>query len=123
MVVSVSVQTAPASRAPTPLENVNNAFFKGLTYGFAGLVVLLVFYIFWEIFRLGMPAMSERGLAFITGTTWNPNTNEYGILPEIWGTLYSSLLGILIGSVFGIAVAIFLCEGFVASAVFKVLSV
>src|SRR5262245_32839946 len=95
-VVSATLQTAPSARPPTSPENFNNVLFKGLTYGFGGLVVLLVVYIFWEIFRLGLPAMSERGLSFVTGTTWNPNTNEFGILPEIWGTLYSSLLGILI---------------------------
>lgn len=104
------------------MENFGNTFFKSLTYGFGGLVILLVVYIFFEIFRLGAPAMGERGLDFITSSTWNPNTNEFGILPEIWGTIYSSLLGILIGSIFGVAVAIFLSEGFVASTMFQLLS-
>src|SRR5262249_45286150 len=64
----------------------------------------------------------ERGLSFITGTVWDPNRNEFGIRAEIWGTLYTSVIGILLGSVLGIAVAIFLAEGFVADGVFWLLS-
>ena len=36
----------------------------------------------------------------------------FGILPEIWGTLYSSLLALLIGGFFGVTVAIFLTQDF-----------
>ncbi len=38
--------------------------------------------------------------------------NVYGILPEIWGTLYSSLLALVIGGFFGVTVAIFLTQDF-----------
>lgn len=37
---------------------------------------------------------------------------DNGILPEIWGTLYTSLLALLFASVLGLFVAIFLTEGF-----------
>ena len=37
---------------------------------------------------------------------------KFGILPEIWGTLYSSLLALLIGGFFGLGVAIFLTQDF-----------
>jgi phosphate transport system permease protein len=44
------------------------------------------------------------------------------VLPEIWGTLYSSLLALLIGGAFGIGIAVFLTQGFVhrqVAAVFR----
>ena len=44
--------------------------------------------------------------------TWDANRNDFGILPEIWGTLYSSLLALLIGGFFGVTVAIFLTQDF-----------
>jgi phosphate transport system permease protein len=66
--------------------------------------------------------MQERGLDFVKGTVWDPNRNQFGILPEIWGTLYSSIIGVFIGSLLGVAVAIFLSEGFVAGGVFRFLS-
>ena len=51
-------------------------------------------------------------IGFLTTVEWNPNTNEYGILAEIWGTLYSSFLALIFGGGLGIAVAIFLTQGF-----------
>ncbi len=42
-------------------------------------------------------------------------TVHYGILPEIWGTIYSSVLGVGIGALFGVAVAIFLTQDFIPS--------
>jgi phosphate transport system permease protein len=36
------------------------------------------------------PAVAEHGAGFLVDTTWDPNEDEFGILPEIWGTLYSS---------------------------------
>ncbi len=43
---------------------------------------------------------------------WDVQRNTFGILPQIWGTLYSSLLALLIGGFFGITVAIFLTQDF-----------
>ena len=65
------------------------------------------------------PRWKRYGFGFLTGTTWDPNTEEYGILPEIWGTLYSSLLALLIGTMFGVAVAIFLTEGYLGNCLTK----
>jgi len=120
--VATATQEPISARPPTAFEVVGNHFFRGLAYGFGALVVLLLAYIVVEIVRLGFPAMSERGLSFVTGTVWDPNQNQYGILPEIWGTLYSSIFGLLIGTVLGVAVAIFLSEGFVSTSIFFLLS-
>ena len=74
-----------------------------------------------EIALRAVPAIREYGLGFIYGTTWDPNKAQYGILPEIWGTLYTSLLALAIGSAFGVAAAIFLSEGYLGEFVFKIL--
>ena len=41
---------------------------------------------------------------------------QFGILPHIWGTLYSSLLALAIGGFFGVVMAIFLTAGLPAAA-------
>jgi phosphate transport system permease protein len=41
--------------------------------------------------------------------------------PEIWGTLYSSLLALILGTAFGVAAAIFLSEGYLGEFVFRIL--
>ena len=87
----------------------------------AGLTVLLVLYIVATIGRAAAPAIQQRGLGFLTATAWDPNTEQYGILPQIWGTLYSSVLAVVIGTVLGLAVAIFLSERLLSSFVFRML--
>ena len=55
---------------------------------------------------------ASTGLKFLTTQTWDANKAEFGILPQIWGTLYSSFLALLIGGVFGVTVALFLTQDF-----------
>ena len=96
--------------AAHPRGEVLRPGFRGLTYVVAGLTVMLVLYIVATIGHSAAPAIRERGLGFLTETTWDPNKEPYGILPQIWGTLYSSVLAVVIGTVFGLAVAVFLSE-------------
>jgi phosphate transport system permease protein len=86
--------------------------FRGLTVAFAWLTVLLVLYILWEVGGSAIPAMQKYGLSFITSTTWDVNREQFGVLPEIWGTLYSSLLALILGGFFGVSIAIFLTQDF-----------
>jgi len=58
----------------------------------------------------------------LSGRVWDANTERYGILAETWGTLYTSLLALGLGTVFGLAAAIFLSEGYLGQAIFKVLN-
>jgi phosphate transport system permease protein len=67
------------------------------------------------------PAMRQYGLRFFTTRQWDPNKDQYGILPEIWGTMYTSVLALVIGGAFGVAAAVFLSEGYLGGFVFAVL--
>ena len=103
------------SRPPSMAEVVADRTFRSATRLVAWAAVALVFYIVWDIGREAVPAVRDYGAGFLTGTTWDANRHEFGILPAIIGTLYTSFLGLAIGSAFGIAIAIFLSEGFLAS--------
>jgi phosphate transport system permease protein len=72
------------------------------------LVVALVF----EIGHKAIPGMQKYGMDMLVGTVWDVNQQKFGILPAIWGTLYSSLIALLIGGFFGISMAIFLTQDF-----------
>jgi len=50
------------------------------------------------------------GLGFITGLTWDPVASVYGALPYIVGTLFSSLIALVIATPIGVLTAIFLSE-------------
>jgi phosphate transport system permease protein len=109
------------SRPPTTFERVCDVSFRSLCYGLAWLSVALVVFIVYQIAVPAMPALQKYGLGFIHGTTWDQNKNVYGILPQIWGTFYSSILALVLGSILGLAVAIFLSERFLSSFVFLLL--
>jgi len=100
------------SGPPSGSDYAADSIFRGLAWISAALIIALTVYILVEILREAGPAMQAHGVGFITGTTWNVNTQQFGVLPEIWGTLYSSLLALFLGGSFGIAIAIFLTQDF-----------
>lgn len=49
-------------------------------------------------------------LAFFFGGSWDQNTQEFGVLPLLYGSLVSSLLTLLISAPLALAVAVFMVE-------------
>jgi phosphate transport system permease protein len=105
-------QTEPIARPPTRGEVLWDRAFRGLTRALAWLTVLVVFLLVGKIAQTAAPAVREQGARFLTGDAWDPGKNEYGIVPQLGGTLYSSALGVGLGSLFGVAIAIFLTQDF-----------
>jgi len=106
---------------PSSAQKWVDFFFRRLCIGFAALTVFLIILLVVEIGAKAIPAFREHGLSFLWGRTWDPNREVYGILPEIWGTLYTSLLALFFGSLFGVAAAVFLSEGYMSEGIFKIL--
>jgi phosphate transport system permease protein len=101
------------TRPPSASEFANDSIFRSIAYSCALLIILLVAFILWEIGKEALPAMQQHGLGFWTGTTWDVNKEQFSVLPEIWGTLYSSLLALVLGGLFGVSIAIFLTQDFI----------
>ena len=113
----------PITREPSALQRATDSVFRILCRGFAWLAVLLVSFIVLRIAMVAAPAVKQYGFGFISGTTWDPNQARYGILPEIWGTLFTSVLALIFGTMFGVAAAVFLSEGYLGQSTFGVLRV
>jgi phosphate transport system permease protein len=109
------------SRAPSGRQLVADRTFRGICLASAVFTVGLVAFMVVQIAVSAMPAIQRYGFGFLSGRVWDPNTERYGILAEIWGTLYTSVLALALGTVFGVAVAIFLSEGYVSQAAFALL--
>jgi phosphate transport system permease protein len=62
------------------------------------------------IVERGSEALAQFGLGFVTGTTWNPVTKEFGVLPAIYGTVVTAVLALILAVPIGIGAAIFLAE-------------
>jgi phosphate transport system permease protein len=99
------------------------ATFRRLSFLFACATILLVTFIVLRIAVSAYPAMRHEGLSFLSGNTWDSNAETYHIGAEIWGTLYTSILALVLGTAFGLAAAIFLSEGYMAQGLFSILRV
>jgi phosphate transport system permease protein len=74
------------------------------------LVVALVAAIGVELVRQSSLSIQKFGLQFWTTSTWDPVAGEFGALPFIWGTLYSSILALLIATPIALGIAVFTSE-------------
>jgi phosphate transport system permease protein len=79
--------------------------------GLFGLIlILIVAAIGFELARQSMLSIQKFGLQFWRTSTWDPVSGEFGALPFIWGTLYSSVLALLIATPVAIGIAVFITE-------------
>jgi phosphate transport system permease protein len=104
------------ARPPTSWERALDLGFRGLTRLLAVLAIGLVVWLVVQIAITASPAIREYGAGFLVNDQWNPGAknaeDRFGIAPQIGGTLYSSILGVAIGTLFGVAVALYLTQDF-----------
>lgn len=91
-------------------RHLGDYIFQNITRLFAFFVFGLIVLIFLEMFIESLPSINKFGLSFITSSHWDPVKDKYGALPFIFGTLYSSLLALIIALPLSIGVAVFLTE-------------
>ncbi|PSB20745.1 phosphate ABC transporter permease subunit PstC [filamentous cyanobacterium CCP2] len=99
----------------TSTESIFDKGFYWLTLAMAMAVAALLLWIVLQMTSSAWPAIQQFGVwNFISRTTWDPVQNIYGILPQIYGTLVTSFIALLIAIPVGIGTAIFLTEDFVS---------
>src|SRR5580765_3821895 len=74
------------------------------------LIVLIVVAIGFELTRQSLLSIQKFGLQFWQTDTWDPVSGEFGALPFIWGTLYSSFLALMLATPVALGIAIFISE-------------
>src|SRR5262245_720509 len=77
---------------------------------FGALLILIVVAIGFELTRQSYLSIQKFGFSFWTTSRWDPIAGEFGALPFIWGTLYSSILALLIATPIALGIAIFISE-------------
>src|SRR5205814_10110442 len=55
-------------------------------------------------------SITKFGLQFWRTQTWDPVAGEFGALPFIWGTLYSSILALILATPVALGIAVFISE-------------
>jgi len=91
-------------------ERSRDLTFRISTGAVALVVVLIVFAIGVELTRQSLPSIQKFGFNFWRTEIWDPVAGEFGALPFIWGTLYSSALALLISTPIALGIAVFISE-------------
>ncbi len=100
------------SKPPTPGDVYFDKTFRFLTFAFTWATILLLAFIVFEIGSEALPAFWELGFKFLYTSAWDSGADKFGLLPQIWGTIYSSFLALVLGGFFGITIAIFTTQDF-----------
>ena len=81
-----------------------------ITFLFAATVVLITLLLVFELWRGSALPRHKFGFAFFRTSVWDPNGDQFGALPFIFGTLVTAVVSLLIAVPLGIGAAIFLAE-------------
>jgi phosphate transport system permease protein len=77
---------------------------------FGVVLILIVVAIGFELTRQSTLAIQKFGLSFWRTDVWDPVAGQFGALPFIWGTLYSSILALAIATPISLGIAVFISE-------------
>jgi phosphate transport system permease protein len=113
-------EVAPAS-GPPPASGPQNArarlnsvdkranrALKGLAFAGGAIVFLAMFFIAYEVITGASMAIGKFGIGFIGSTEWNPVENEFGAWPFIYGTLVTSFFSLILATILGVSIGLFL---------------
>jgi phosphate transport system permease protein len=84
--------------------------FLGITFAFAVAIIVLLVTIFLVLFIDARAALAKAGLGFITGQVWDPTAGIFGALPYIYGTIVTSLIGLVIATPLAVGAALYIVE-------------
>lgn len=109
---SVGQSSSPMSYQRSDASRSLDTAFKWLTQAFAIGVGLVLLAIAFQVLQGSIPALQKFGLGFLFTSRWSVQEGIYGALTQIYGTLVTSGIALLIAVPVGIGVALFLSEDF-----------
>jgi phosphate transport system permease protein len=84
--------------------------FRWVATGAAALVLLVLGTIAIVMTARSDSVFSAMGLDFFTSKRWSPADHLFGILPFVWGTLYTSLIAVTLAVPVSLGVALFITQ-------------
>jgi phosphate transport system permease protein len=102
--------TSPASPSSIEGAAVGDRVYRTLTTAFAVSIPALLLVIAVVIVTAAWPALHRFGFGFLTGSDWDATRGRFGAAPMIYGTVVSSLLGLVLATPLALGVAIYLSD-------------
>lgn len=91
-------------------QDLGDSIFHGYTVVAASMVPLLLAAILALLVIDSLPSLQRYGFSFLTTTKWDPVFQEFGAAAYVYGTLVTSLVGLLLATPVGVGAALFLAE-------------
>jgi phosphate transport system permease protein len=104
------LKIVPASRAGAKESFLADGVFHGIVVMCALAVLAIVGLIVFELISESRLSMSKFGLKFLVKQIWDPVAEDFGAIPFIYGTIVSSLVGLVIAVPLSVGTALFLTE-------------
>ncbi|MBV8886167.1 MAG: phosphate ABC transporter permease subunit PstC [Chroococcidiopsidaceae cyanobacterium CP_BM_RX_35] len=108
-----TLETPSKIQPRSPLSRSIDRGFVWLTLLFALGVAGILIWMVIEVAIQAAPAMKQFGAGFLVTRVWDPNTDKYGALPQIYGTIVTSAIALLLAVPVGVGVAVFLSENYI----------
>jgi phosphate transport system permease protein len=105
-------RSSPMHRKRSKFARLLDSGFVWATAAFAIAVGLLLVLIALRVGTDALPAIQKFGLGFLVTSRWSVNEEIFGAVTQIYGTLITSFIALLIAVPIGLGVAIFLSEDF-----------
>lgn len=102
------IESSQKFNAPRLIDRI----FFWLTVALAVGVGAVLVWITYSLLTIAFPAIATFNIGFLFNQVWNPVQDLYGALPQIYGTIVSSIIALLFAVPLGVGVAIFLSEDF-----------
>jgi phosphate transport system permease protein len=102
--------TPPASRAQRAPGRLGDIVFGGLTRLSAVVTLLLLGGIIVSLIVASLPTLQKFGLSFLWRSDWDPQTDSFGALVPIYGTIATSIIALIIAVPVSFGIALFLTE-------------
>jgi len=104
------LKVVPKSRVGARESVLGDGIFRGIVVLCALTILVVVGLIVFELIIQSRLSMSKFGFSFLVKQVWDPVAEDFGALPFIYGTVVSSLLGLLIAVPLSVGTALFLTE-------------
>ena len=94
----------------TSTQNKSDTVFKFITVLSAGLILVLMAAIFYELLIHSNLSIKKFGFGFFVSNVWNPVKQNFAATSSVFGTLISTLIALILATPLSVVIALFLVE-------------
>jgi phosphate transport system permease protein len=102
------IESSQKFNTPRLIDRIFYWLTVALAVGVGGVLVWITY----SLLSIAFPAIAKFNLGFLFSQVWNPVQDIYGALPQIYGTIVSSIIALIFAVPLGVGVAVFLSENF-----------